>query len=1024
VNRVMAKIYQHEYVPLSIYGHVVSLLRDQAIAPGVHLDIGCGYGAIAEPVREELGLTYLGFDLAEDGLDSLRRRGFEVHNIDLLQPEQAEAVIRKVVGERRIASLSFLDTLEHLTNGAAVVAMLRRLADPDAAPLVLSVPNVTHKDLALKLIIGRWDMTEAGLLDFTHVGFYNRRRLSRLMASVGWRETQARDWLLEHSDQEFPLSAPTLNPAPPLGHFLRRLIDQANPAAIVNQFVRLYEIDTPQALPLLDDRTEPSGRFLSVIVAVQEDQIQRLKPLLRSLSKQTHQDFEVVVVVHPCQEISSKALGSVIARLPVSFRRRVCPIAQLHEHRVHALNAVLPEVAGQYVVFLRNSDLVHANWCATFAELASHASGTVVRVGAVTDERSPANNGGDRPSQGKLVPALASSELFPLPLERPPSIANVAMPAGLFRDLGLRFDSELGSAADWDLVTQSVMLCGLSSSDIAAVSFNGELHVGLPEGDVVFDGADSRFLAKLNAHPLLLPIGTAERIQRVCTREAALLDENARVWASTASLREEAVRMFADITALREENAKLQTHATAMTQAYDEVSARFATAKGILTQPLIRAFVTSWTPALADKVGLQDEPSDGNRLFLSVITRTMGTRLRTLRDVLMCLAGQSIQSFELLIILHSGDLAARRDIEALVAEFPLEFRQRIRILTCERPGRAAPLNDAISEAKGEYIAVLDDDDFVFGHWVETFQELARESPGAMLRAVCARQDFEMNRSINPGRPRSLLWFQTVWPANYDAIAHLHANFTPFMSFAFPAAVFHNLGLRFDESLSTTEDWDFQQRVAMLCGVATTRKVTSIYRWWTNGESSIFLHSMEEWAANRQRILHKFDTRPVLLPSGTTSRVCQLIEKVGELERVQAQQVQHNNKLEQDQAQLVQRNNKLEQDQARLVERNQWMGRSLLYQGITVPWSNASDQLGEFSKQFLTELVNSRSWRWTKPLRRAFQFLRGRTGSGLTVDEIPSSFADCQQLIWQVRRSHSWRFTAPLRQIRRMVRGIS
>ena len=49
--------------------------------------------------------------------------------------------------------------------------MLRRLADVHRAPLVLSVPNVTHKDLALKLLIGRRDVTEAGLLDHTHVDF-------------------------------------------------------------------------------------------------------------------------------------------------------------------------------------------------------------------------------------------------------------------------------------------------------------------------------------------------------------------------------------------------------------------------------------------------------------------------------------------------------------------------------------------------------------------------------------------------------------------------------------------------------------------------------------------------------------------------------------------------------------------------------------------------------------------------------------------------------------------------------------
>ena len=65
----MAAIYQHSYVPKSMYGNVVALLRNCVTTTGLHLDIGCGFGAIAEPVRDELGLTYVGFDLATDGLE-------------------------------------------------------------------------------------------------------------------------------------------------------------------------------------------------------------------------------------------------------------------------------------------------------------------------------------------------------------------------------------------------------------------------------------------------------------------------------------------------------------------------------------------------------------------------------------------------------------------------------------------------------------------------------------------------------------------------------------------------------------------------------------------------------------------------------------------------------------------------------------------------------------------------------------------------------------------------------------------
>jgi glycosyltransferase involved in cell wall biosynthesis len=993
----MAKVYRHEYLPLSIYGNVVTLLRDQALQPGVHLDIGCGYGAIAEPIRNELGLTYVGFDIAEDGLESLRERGFEVHRIDLLDPEQAEANIREAIGDRRLASLTFMDTLEHITNGPAVLRMLRRIANRDAAPLVLSVPNVTHKDLALKLLIGRWDITEAGLLDHTHVGFYSQGGLSGLMASIGWRELAAHDWLLEHSDQEFPLSAPNLNPRLPIGHFLRRLIDQANPAAIVNQFVRLYRTDKPKPLQILHDRNEPPGPFLSIVIPAAVGQIDRLVPLLRSLAQQTEQDFEVMVVVHPCNKrIVKETLNTVLARLPASFRRRVTPISSPHDERLSALNTALSETLGRYVVIMDEGDLVESNWCATFAELAEHASGAVLRSGALSPVREQA--AGDGHDATKKAVEVPFEHVLPLELNTSASIADFAMPAGLFHNLRLRLDLEIGAIATWDLVTQATLLCGLSVSSVRTVSLNIVRGIGTTGRE---GAPELNLLAKLNSYPLLLPVGSAERIHRISASAIALREENARVY-----------------------------------EAYNTTNARLSAARSLLALPLLRDFVTSQVPDVVREISIPREPPADDRLFLSIITRTQGTRIRTLRDVLMCLAGQSCQDFELLIIVHSPTASAEAEVKALVAEFPLGQRERIRILTCTRAGRAAPLNDAVSQADGQYVAFLDDDDFVFGHWVETFRNLAREVPGAMLRAVCARQDFELPESDDLSwRPRATSWFRMDWPATYDAVPHLHANFTPFMSLAFPAEAFRSLGFRFDESLNTTEDWELSSRLAMLCGVTTAPDVTSVYRWWTNAESSAFLHGPKEWDANRQQILQKQNALPVLLPPGATGRINHLLDRqqglasqVSELENVRAKLTQHVGELERVQAHLEERNaglrdrvGELDRVRSHLAQRNDWMSNQLLLSGITIPWADASDDVRDFSYLILQQLLKSRSWRWTRPLRKLIQALRRRGGSGFRAEEIPSSFADCQRRIREVRQSTSWRLTWPLRAITGLLR---
>ncbi|GAA5239361.1 hypothetical protein BMMON2_21830 [Burkholderia mallei] len=147
--------YQFHYHEYSVYSNVVGLITEFGARDGVHLDIGCGYGAIAEPVRD-LGLTYIGFDADEDSLRDLRSRGFEAKRIDLHRLDEVFAEIAATVNGRNVASISIIDTLEHITNGPALLDRLREFAEQRSILLVVSVPNGGHRDLGAKLLAGHW----------------------------------------------------------------------------------------------------------------------------------------------------------------------------------------------------------------------------------------------------------------------------------------------------------------------------------------------------------------------------------------------------------------------------------------------------------------------------------------------------------------------------------------------------------------------------------------------------------------------------------------------------------------------------------------------------------------------------------------------------------------------------------------------------------------------------------------------------------------------------------------------------
>ena len=78
-----------------------------------------------------------------------------------------------------------------------------------------------------------------------------------------------------------------------------------------------------------------------------------------------------------------------------------------------------------------------------------------------------------------------------------------------------------------------------------------------------------------------------------------------------------------------------------------------------------------------------------------------------------------------------------------------------------------------------------------------------------------------------------------------------------MSVAFPRGAMHGLGMRFDETLDTTEDWDYCRCAAAL-GVQSVREITCVYRWWVHTGSSREVHSKTEWDVARLRVQRRFE----------------------------------------------------------------------------------------------------------------------------------------------------------------------
>ena len=139
------------------------------IRPGSSVvDIGTGSGAIGRYLQGVQACVVDGVTYNEEEADLARPHYRSVVVMDLEHEPLAPRF-----GGARYDVVVCADVLEHLRNAETVLKSLAGLLKPGGV-VIVSVPNVTHLGVVLGLLAGRFVRTHEGLLDSTHVHFFDR----------------------------------------------------------------------------------------------------------------------------------------------------------------------------------------------------------------------------------------------------------------------------------------------------------------------------------------------------------------------------------------------------------------------------------------------------------------------------------------------------------------------------------------------------------------------------------------------------------------------------------------------------------------------------------------------------------------------------------------------------------------------------------------------------------------------------------------------------------------------------------
>jgi SAM-dependent methyltransferase len=306
---------------------------------GLVLDLGCGYAALADPLRDA-GFEYVGLDVDALAIDSLRARGFAAEHIDLSAVDVVGRLVA-LAGGRPVAAITAIDVIEHLSPHQPLLDAIAEAARQLDCLVGFSIPNVSHVDLGLKLMIGRWDITDIGLLDSTHVSLFDHRRLAASLAVAGLEVIAVDDMPALFTEQATPFDHPALRTDAPLGQVLRAVRDAADEHAHTYQFVRLCRPVAPvaPAAPAPEPHHMTPVEVGFTVAVMVPDPADDARPLLDLLAAQTVAPTQVLT-------LGPGPIGALIA-------------------------TAIEAATGSHLCVLSAGEYVPAGWLEAFGEVAA-----------------------------------------------------------------------------------------------------------------------------------------------------------------------------------------------------------------------------------------------------------------------------------------------------------------------------------------------------------------------------------------------------------------------------------------------------------------------------------------------------------------------------------------------------------------------------------------------------------------------------------------------------------------------------
>jgi len=143
------------------------------------LDIGCSSGKLGQELKKNKHCIVYGSEIDEGDYHRAQK---VLDKVFLFNIETD--ILPKTLEGKKFDVIIFADVIEHLVRPVRTLKIAKDLLKPQGR-VVFSIPNMAHISVRLQLLSGRFSYNETGLLDKTHLHFYDYSEVQRVMAEAG-----------------------------------------------------------------------------------------------------------------------------------------------------------------------------------------------------------------------------------------------------------------------------------------------------------------------------------------------------------------------------------------------------------------------------------------------------------------------------------------------------------------------------------------------------------------------------------------------------------------------------------------------------------------------------------------------------------------------------------------------------------------------------------------------------------------------------------------------------------------------